>query len=134
MIIVDPVCMNPSEDDQRERDERIIGWFENSCHILKAFQSHQRGEAALRMSLDAWLAALGFFLVAGGEGPTELAKRNGVSKQCFGKALNHFIEQLRLEPLPFQRKEEARENMSKARKSQLCPPGELVRLNPGLMK
>lgn len=105
--------------ERRDRDERIVGWFENAFHILNAYQAHQTSAKQLRISRDCMEMALGFRLAAGAEGPAELARKYGVSKQAVGKCLNHFIAQLRLEPLPFQRKADARENMRKARKSQV---------------
>lgn len=112
-------------DDQNERDERIIGFFENAFHILNAYQSHQDGERQLRMSCRTMQLALGFHLAAGADGPADLAKKCGVSKQALGKCLNHFIEQLKLSPLPFQRKEDGRQNMAMARKRQLAKPAEM---------
>lgn len=108
-------------DERRERDERFISFFENVFHMLNAYQSHQETADHLRMSLRAMCLALGFPLAAGAEGPADLARQFGMSKQTVGKCLNHFQQQLRLEPLPFQRGEEARENMAKARVRQLKP-------------
>jgi hypothetical protein len=106
---------------REERDRRIIDFFERCFHILNAYQSHQQNDAkALLMSVRTMELAIGFHLAAGAEGPAELARKCGVSKQTLGKCLNHFLEQLRLEPLPFQRNEEARKNMTKARKEQLA--------------
>jgi hypothetical protein len=112
------------EDDARqERDEAILRWVERSFHILNKYQMGQmkRGATAadLRMSFKAMALALGFRFVVGADGPTDAAKICGVSKACFDKPLNHFIEQLNLEPLPFQRKAEAREKMRQARKNQV---------------
>lgn len=115
----------PIQDRERqERDEAIIGFFENAFHVLNAYQIHQRNDVHctlgdLRMSTRAMAMAVGFRLVAGADGPAELAKDCGVSKQALGKCLNHFIEQLKLSPLPFQRKQEARQNMAEARKRQV---------------
>jgi hypothetical protein len=107
-------------EERRERDERIVNWFERAFHILNAYQSHQASAKELRMSLLSMQLALGFHLAAGADGPAELARRCGVSRQCLNKCLNHFLEQLNIERLPFQRDEEARENMSAARKEQLA--------------
>ena len=116
--------MDLTDDDIQERFERCIDWFHNACHILNAYQSHQSGDRQLRMSRCAWQMAMGFNLAAGADGPTDAARNCGVSKQAFGKCLNHFIDQLKLSPLPFQRKEEARENMAAARRAQVCKPKE----------
>jgi hypothetical protein len=107
---------------RQERDTRIVSWFENVFHILNAYQSHSRcrnNPKQLRMSLRAMELALGFQLAAGADGPAKAARLCGVSKQAFGKCLNHFMEQLSLEPLPFQRKAEARDRMSEARRMQI---------------
>lgn len=110
------------DDARREREERIVNFFERAFHILNAYQSHQQTPKELRMSLAAMELALGFHLAAGADGPAELARRVGVSKQALGKCLNHFIEQLQLEPLPFQRDREARGNMAEARRRQVQTP------------
>lgn len=110
----------PIDDpDRQERDEAIVNWFENVFHILNAYQSHQRSAKQLRMSTRAMELALGFRLAAGADGPAQLGRHCGVGKATLGKCLNHFIEQLKLTPLPFQRRPEARKNMSEARKAQL---------------
>lgn len=110
----------PIEDvERRERDEAIVNWFERAFHVLNAYQTHQTSANQLRMSLRAMELALGFHLAAGADGPAELAKRCRVSKQALGKCLNHFIEQLALEPLPCQRKAQARDNMRRARLNQI---------------
>lgn len=104
---------------RRERDRMIVDFFERANHILAAYQSHQKTATELRMSFRCMMLALGFYLVAGSESPGDLARKCGVSKACLDKCLNHFILQLRLGPLPGQRKNEARDAMSAARKSQL---------------
>lgn len=110
---------NGDIDDRQERDERIIDFFQNVFHILNAYQSHQSGERELRMSTRTMQFALGFYLCAGADGPVELAQKCGMSKQAVGKCLNHFVQQLRLCPLPSQRNEEARANMASARRKQV---------------
>jgi hypothetical protein len=112
------ICLM-DEDDARRQRERIVNFFERAFHILNAYQAHQESEKALRMSLRAMELALGFHLAAGADGPAELARQCGVSKQALDKCLNHFLEQLELEPLPFQRKAAARENMAAARHRQI---------------
>lgn len=107
-------------DERVERDEKIIGFFERAFHILNAYQSHQGTVKQMHMSSRAMQLALGFHLAAGADGPAELARQCGVSKQALGKCLNHFLAQLRLEPLPFQRNGEARKNMADARMKQLA--------------
>jgi hypothetical protein len=108
-----------TDPDIQEQFERIISFFENTQHILNAYQSHQSGERNLRMSTRAMQLALGFYLAAGADGPAELARKCGVDKQTLGKCLNHFVAQLSLEPLPFQRKSDARANMADARRKQV---------------
>lgn len=120
--------------DRRERDERIVGWFENVFHIILAYQAHQQTAKEKTMSIRAMALALGFHLAAGAEGPAELAKRCGVSKQTLGKCLNHFIAQLKLSPLPFQRKADARKNMAEARKRQVADVRKCGQLNPNFLK
>lgn len=116
---IEPETVEIHDSERQERDEKIIGWFENAFHILNAYQAHQSGEKDLRMSLRAMEMALGFQLAAGADGPAELARKCGVSKQALGKCLNHFMAQLKLQPLAFQRKEEARLNMAEARREQV---------------
>jgi hypothetical protein len=134
-----PITSCEADEDRIERDEQIVNWFENVFHILNAYQSHARCKSSakqMKMSLRAMELALGFHLAAGASAPAEVARACGVSKQAFGKCLNHFIEQLKLSPLPFQRKQEARENMASARKLQLS--GADIRkcgqLNPKFLK
>ena len=105
--------------DRQERDRQVVDWFERAMHILRAYQSHQSKACELQMSFRCMMLALGFSLVAGADGPAELARKCKVTKACLDKCLNHFIAQLQLDPLPGQRKKEAREAMSAARKSQL---------------
>lgn len=107
--------------DRQEDRERVIQFFETAIHILNAYQAHQEGEAALRMSFRCWVLALGFRTAAGAEGPSELARACGFGKQTVGKCLNHFIAQLRLAPLPGQRSEDGRKNMAGARRVQVGP-------------
>jgi hypothetical protein len=110
----------PIEDlERRERDEKIVNYFEDGFHILNAYQSHQKTAKQLRMSLKAFQLAMGFHLAAGADGPAALARQCGVDKQTLGKCLNHFIELLKLTPLGCQRNQEARKHMSTARKEQV---------------
>ena len=106
-------------EERRERDEAIINYFERAAHILNAYQSHQSTAKELRMSTRAMWLALGWNIAAGADGPAQLARSCRCSKQTLGKCLNNFIAQLRLEPLPFQRKAGARAAMSQARKAQI---------------
>lgn len=122
---------NDLEMQQFEDRSRILEWFERALHILNAYQSHQSGEHNLRMSAKCWQLALGYHLPAGAQGPAELARQCGVSKQAAGKCLNHFIEQLKLSPLPGQRKQEARENMAEARRQQVRAA---IKLNPKILQ
>lgn len=123
---VEVAVVDVEADERRERDERMISFFENVFHMLNAYQSHQETAYDLRMSLRAMCLALGFSLAAGAEGAADLARQCGMSKQTVNKCLNHFLEQLRLEPLPFQRDAEARLNMAEARKRQLKPKNDHV--------
>jgi hypothetical protein len=63
--------------------------------------------------------ALGYTLAAGAESIEKLSRQCGMSKQAVTKAVNHFEAQLKLEPLPCQRAEDARLNMATARKKQV---------------
>lgn len=113
----------PIEDlERQERDERIVNWFENVFHILNAYQAHQKTAKQLRMSLRAMQLALGFHLAAGADNPAMLAKSCQVGKWTLGKCLEHFEDQLKLAPLLCQRSQEARKNMSTARKEQVEKP------------
>lgn len=101
--------------------ETMFEWFRNALHHLNAYQIHQGPDAAgLRMSFKAMALALGFNDVARANSISELADNCGEDKQTVSKAVNHFLQVLKLTPLPSQRGQEARENMSKARKRQLA--------------
>ena len=108
--------------ERRERDEKILNFFENAFHILNNYQNHPRCRCSanhLRASLCAMELALGFNLAAGGDCIAQLARKNNVSRATMTKCVNYFIAQLKLNPLPGQRSDEARENMSAARKKQI---------------
>jgi hypothetical protein len=118
---VQPAILMDEEDVRRERDERIINYFERAFHILNAYQERQRPEKH-KMSLLAMQFALGFHLAAGKDNIAALARACGVSRAAMTKCVNGFIKQLALQPLHCQRDEEARRNMSEARKQQLVSP------------
>lgn len=128
----------PLEDEHavelRESRERIVMWFERVFHILNAYQSHQESAVELRMSNRVMQYALGFTLAAGADKLTTLARQVGVSKASANKCLLHFESQLRLEPLPGQRKDEGRQNMAKARKAQVADIRACGKLNPNFLK
>src|SRR5262245_9369948 len=106
--------------DHVETFEKSIEWFRNAMHHLNAYQIHQGPDAAgLRMSFKAMALAMGFNDVANADSITELANSCGYDKWTVNKAVNHFIDVLRLSPLPSQRSRTARDSMSKARKAQL---------------
>ncbi len=109
-----------AEVSEREEIQRkILDYMERAMLLLDDYQSRQPDVAALRMSFRAMMLAIGFNLVAGADSPTDLAQKCGVSKQALGKCLNHFIEQLGIDPLPGQRGEDGRSRMASARRKQL---------------
>ena len=108
--------------ERQERDEKILNFFENAFHILNTHQNHPRCRGSanhLRASLCAMELALGFNLAAGGDCIAELAQKNNMSRAMMTKCVNYFIAKLKLNPLPGQRSDGARENMSAARKKQI---------------
>ena len=108
--------------ERQERDEKILNFFENAFHILNTHQNHPRCRGSanhLRASLCAMELALGFNLAAGGDCIAQLARKNNVSRATMTKCVNYFIAQLKLNPLPGQRSDEARENMATARRAQV---------------
>ena len=131
-------------DIVKERTVEVIGWLRVVFHCLNAYQLHQisrrdldnRAVKRLRMSFLCMALALGFDDVAcvsvddgedeaeaAASGAAKIAKKLGMNsdsgKQAATKCVLHFIEQLKLSPLTSQRKEEARKNMSAARKRQV---------------
>lgn len=109
-----------SEEIAKNR-EIMFEWFRNALHHLNAYQLHQGPDAAaLRMSFKALALAMGFNDIARANSVSELANNCGSDKQTVNKAVNHFLEVLKLSPLPTQRGREARSNMSRARKAQLA--------------
>lgn len=113
-----PVILMDEEDSGREREGAIINYFERAFHILNAYQEGQKPKHH-KMSLRAMELALGFHLAAGSDNAAELARKCGVTKAAANKCLNGFMSALALEPLPSQRKDKARQNMSVARRKQL---------------
>ena len=108
--------------ERRERDEKILNFFENAFQILNNYQNHPRCRNSanhLRMTLCAMELALGFNLAAGGDCIAEIAQKYNVSRATMTKCVNYFIAQLKLIPLPGQRSDEARENMATARRAQV---------------
>ena len=116
--------------ERMERDEAIFHFFEKAFRVLMTYQCNQKTPKELRMSTASMRMALGFKIEAirvtktgkkhiNIEGPADLAKLCGIKKQTVNKCVLHFIDQMKLSPIPGQRDEEARKKMEEARKLQL---------------
>ena len=110
-------------------------WLREFLIALVAYQDRQRDAdhlpagTMIRMSTRCAALALNFRDIAGAKDSTELAQKMGLQRLAGGsgkatvnKCLKYFQKVLRLLPIPGQRGETARVNMSNARKGQLKPP------------
>jgi hypothetical protein len=99
---------------------RELEWFiKDAMKFLVAYQQKQSGAAELKMSTRAMCMVLGFFTAAGARESADLGRQLGLGKATVNKCVNQFLNDLKLEKLPNQRGDVARQHMTEARKEQL---------------
>lgn len=106
-----------------EKLRELNSKFRQAIQILIAYQQNQkrRRPSEILMSTRVMAMALGFHSAADAQDASELGRKIGIGKATVNKCLNHFIERLKLPPLPTQRNNSARQNMKRARLKQLTP-------------
>ena len=102
-----------------ELARRLTAKFHEGLSVLCEYQARQKTANEMRMSLACFCLALGFTRLAGASSAAEIGRLHDLEKQTSNKCLNVFLDRIKLERLPSQRDERARENMTRARIQQL---------------